>query len=89
MTLFELIFKVGSQLRNPSIYEKLNFLLKSQYWSYERLLEYQLEQLNKLLNFANKYSVFYKSYFAEHIGWVKEGDPKNWKGGMKKDLVHG
>ena len=66
MTPFELIYKIGSQLRNPSLYSKLDFLLQSQYWSQERLIEYQLGQLNKLLKFARKYSVFYRSYFAKH-----------------------
>ena len=27
--------------------------------------------------------------FYEHIGWVKDGYPENWKGGIRKNLVHG
>ena len=67
MIPFELLFKAGSHFRNPHLYKKLDFLLKSQYWSLDRLFDYQINRLNELLKFADSYSLFYKSYFAKHV----------------------
>jgi phenylacetate-CoA ligase len=64
--MFELINKTGERIRNPSLKGKLNFLLESQAWSHSSLVDYQIRQLKKLLIHANRYSPFYKSYFAEH-----------------------
>ncbi|MCK4520283.1 phenylacetate--CoA ligase family protein [Candidatus Parcubacteria bacterium] len=46
-------------------WETYNFLQKSQWWSREKLEEYQMEQLSKLLHHAYKNVPYYKRIFDE------------------------
>jgi len=46
-------------------WDTYNFLQKSQWWSKEKLEEYQLEQLSKLLNHAYENVPYYKMVFDE------------------------
>ncbi len=66
MIPFKLIYKAGSSLRNPSIHKKLSFLSKSQTWNLDKLINYQIERLNDLLTFSNRYSNFYKDHFQKN-----------------------
>jgi len=66
MSPFELIFKIGSRIRNPSLYKNLSFIINAQRWDLDRLIDHQIIQLNKLLKFADNHSLFYKSYFNKH-----------------------
>lgn len=63
---YQWIFKLGQQLRNPSINTWFAFLKKSETWSLEDLEKYQLEKLQELLQFAYHYSPFYKKHFDRH-----------------------
>ena len=63
---YQWIFKLGQQLRNPSINAWFAFLKKSETWSLEDLEKYQLEKLQELLQFAYHYSPFYKKHFDRH-----------------------
>ncbi len=46
-------------------WDTYNFLQKSQWWSREKLEQYQLEQLSKLLNHSYKNVPYYKNVFNE------------------------
>lgn len=59
----EFIYKLGVFLRNPSLKSEYNFLLKSDKWTYQELIDYQLEKCKELLEFAYKYSPYYKDLF--------------------------
>ncbi|NAS29836.1 phenylacetate--CoA ligase family protein [Flavobacteriaceae bacterium R38] len=61
--LHKLIFKIGQNLRNPSIDGWYSFLKKSETWSLEKLETYQLEKLKELLEFAYENVPFYKHSF--------------------------
>ncbi|ANW96292.1 capsule biosynthesis protein CapK [Wenyingzhuangia fucanilytica] len=63
---YKLIFKLGQQLRNPSINSWFSFLKQSESWSLEDLEAYQLKRLKELLQFANDHSPFYKKHFKDH-----------------------
>ncbi|MBM4174843.1 MAG: phenylacetate--CoA ligase family protein [Ignavibacteria bacterium] len=43
----------------------LNFLNESQYWTKEKLEEYQYDKMSQLLNHAENYVLWYKKKFAE------------------------
>lgn len=70
--MYKLIFKLGQQLRNPSITAWFSFLKKSELWSYEELEAYQLSKFKELIEFANEYSPFYKEHFETHNFSVEE-----------------
>lgn len=61
--LAKIIYKLGAEKRNPSLFRHYNFLLESDNWSYEKLVAYQLKKCRELLEFAYKYSPFYKEEF--------------------------
>ena len=42
-----------------------NFLMKSQWWSYEELRRLQMKKLSNLLEFVYKYVPFYRNFFNE------------------------
>lgn len=57
---------VPVRLRYGKVFwETYNFLQKSQWWSKEKLEEYQMEQLSKLLNHAYKNVPYYRRMFDE------------------------
>jgi len=71
-------------------WETYNFLLESQWWSKERLKEYQIRQMNKLLNHAYEHVPYYKRVFREY--GIKPDDIKSFSDLQKlphltKDLV--
>jgi len=49
----------------PHFREYWRFLSESQYWSYEKLLDYQNMQLSRLVHHAYKYTPYYKRLFDE------------------------
>lgn len=61
--LAKLIFHMGQKLRNPSLKEWFVFLKKTEHASIEELEEYQLQQLQKLVEVAYSNSTFYKQSF--------------------------
>ena len=63
--IHKLLYLVGTRYRNPSLLPYFNFLLKSDKWTAEQLATYQFDKCKKLLMFAQKYSLFYKEYFAK------------------------
>lgn len=62
---YKWIFKIGQQVRNPSINKWFLFLKKSENWTLEELEAYQLKQLKELLEFANEYAPYYKKHFKK------------------------
>ena len=58
----------------------------------KRLMEhseqYAREQDFKKMNLSVNPKNINAIRFYEHIGWVKDGDTKNWQGGMKKELTN-
>ena len=66
MTTFRYIYKTGSRIRNPSINKKLSFLLASQAWDIDQLINFQIKRLNDLLAFSNRYSNFYRKRFKKN-----------------------
>ncbi|MBD0778091.1 phenylacetate--CoA ligase family protein [Maribacter sp. ANRC-HE7] len=74
--MHKLLFKYGVRLRNPSLYDYLSFLKKSDSWSHKRLIAYQTKKCKEFLEFAYKYSSFYKTTF----------DDLNFKPSEFKDL---
>lgn len=61
--LHKLIYKAGVKRRNPSLMPYLDFLMESDKWSIEQLSDYQLKKCKNLLEFAQKYSPFYREHF--------------------------
>ena len=61
----KLIYKAGAKKRNPSLMKYFDFLMESDRWSLEQLLDYQFRKCKDLLEFAQKYSPFYKEHFAK------------------------
>lgn len=57
------IYKAGVKRRNPSLMPYLDFLMESDKWSIEQLSDYQLKKCKDLLEFAQKYSPFYREHF--------------------------
>ncbi len=66
MSAFRIIYKTGSRIRNPSINKKLSFLLESQTWDIDQLINFQIMRLNDLLAFSNEYSNFYREHFKKN-----------------------
>lgn len=66
MSAFRIIYKIGSRIRNPSIFKKLSFLLESQTWDIDQLINFQIKRLNDLLAFSNEYSNFYREHFKKN-----------------------
>ena len=69
-----------------------NFLQESQWWSIERLKQYQMQQLKKLLNHAYKNVPYYKRIFDEKL--LKPKNIQNFEDFRKlpyltKDIVRG
>jgi len=51
--------------KDPEFLKWYNFLQESQWWSKEKLEEYQIQQLSKLLNHAYKNVPYYRRVFDE------------------------
>ena len=66
MSAFRIIYKTGSRIRNPSISKKLSFLLETQAWDIDQLINFQIKRLNDLLAFSNRYSNFYRKRFKKN-----------------------
>ncbi|MCE7992585.1 MAG: phenylacetate--CoA ligase family protein [Roseivirga sp.] len=66
MSLAKSIYLAGAKRRNPGLYGWYDFLKESESWELQRLREYQLQELKRLLLMADKHSVFYKNYFRKH-----------------------
>ena len=69
--IHKVVYKIGQRLRNPSLQEHLDFLLKSDKWTKEQLEDYQLTKLKELLVFAYENSPYYTKVFDE-IGFKPE-----------------
>jgi len=65
--LRKIIFKLGVQLRNPSIDASYRFLKKSEKWTLADLKAYQLIKLKQLVSLAYNNSKYYKKEF-DNIG---------------------
>lgn len=63
--IHKLIYIIGQKIRNPSIKSIFSFLKKTEKWSLNELENYQLEKVNELLDFAIKYSTFYKEKYKD------------------------
>lgn len=61
---FELLYRVGARVRNPSLQERYRFLMESDGWPRARLDAYQLEQARGFLSFAGAHSPYYREIFA-------------------------
>ena len=91
-TLKKIVYElIPLRYRYSKIFWKTyNFLQESQWWSKERLKEYQIQQMSKLLHFAYEHVPYYKRVFCEH--GLKPGDIKSVSDFQKlpyltKDLV--
>ena len=62
----QLVFDLGVRFRNRRILDKHAFLLRSDQWSRETLLEHQNKSLVTLIKRASQYSAFYRQRFEEH-----------------------
>lgn len=65
MNLYQdVFFRSLDLLRGRNTIQKLHFLRKSQHWNAEQIHEWQLQQLNALLQQAKAFSPFHKSRLA-------------------------
>lgn len=64
--IFRILFFLGSRWRNPSLFKTFSFLKHSEKWSLEVSANYQLNECKKLLEFADKHSPFWHSYFKNN-----------------------
>lgn len=62
----KLTLPLSDIFRRLTISEKLSFLLKSQFWSKDELINYQERQLQKLIVHASANVPFYIKWFYEH-----------------------
>src|SRR5947207_3279539 len=60
----ELVFRSFDLFRGRSNIKRLHFLRESQYWPKERLLDWQLEKVNALLEQAKANSPFHRRRLA-------------------------
>ncbi|MCS7466757.1 hypothetical protein NZK35_08890 [Stieleria sp. ICT_E10.1] len=63
--LWKNIYKAGVRVRNRQILPNLDFLMKSQHWSVERLREHQLKSLRTLVDHSFHHSSYYRRIFDE------------------------
>ncbi|ADW16537.1 hypothetical protein Despr_0355 [Desulfobulbus propionicus DSM 2032] len=59
------LYLFGMYVYNPLINQKFKFLLNSQYWNEERILDWQINSCKKLLIHAYENSPFYKKFFKD------------------------
>ncbi|MEQ8217682.1 MAG: phenylacetate--CoA ligase family protein [Arenibacter sp.] len=64
--VYKLLYALGIWKRNPSLSKHLAFLLESDTWSKEELLEYQLHKCKGFLEFAYTHSAFYQTTFDDY-----------------------
>jgi phenylacetate-CoA ligase len=64
LDFFELLYRVGARYRNPHLEDSFRFLMESDRWSHERLAALQLARCRELLEFAGRYSPYYRELFA-------------------------
>jgi len=60
------LYYLGIWLRNPSLPKHLAFLLKSDQWSKDDLLHYQVQLCKEFLEFVYNYSPYYKTIFDDY-----------------------
>jgi phenylacetate-CoA ligase len=60
------ILRANDLISGQYIYKSLNFLLESQYWQNEALVDYQEERLRLLIRHAYENVPFYYDYFKKH-----------------------
>ena len=73
--------KLSDLLTGSSIYEKLNFLMESQYWTAEQFQNYQNHRLQLLINHSYTNVPFYRELF-DNLG-LKPKDIQT-KGDLEK-----
>jgi len=61
--MFKRIYKIGQNLRNPSISRWLSFLKESETWPLASLQAYQLKKLQELVDISYQNSTYYKNKF--------------------------
>ena len=66
MDLWKYVYRLGIALRNNNIPKNYDFLIQSQHWSIEKLKEYQLATLRKLLHHAYTNTEFYRNTFDKN-----------------------
>lgn len=69
--------KIINYYKNRKVNYKLNFLLKSQYWSKRKIKEYQFSKLKELINYSYNYVPFYKSIMNDNK--IHPDDIRNFK----------
>ena len=66
-TYFSIIRKLPPRYRfGKTFWETYKFLAESQWWSKEKIREYQLREIQRLLQHSYKYVPYYKTLFDEH-----------------------
>ena len=62
----KIILPINDLLQGLSISEKLSFLLKSQYWTKDELINYQEERLRLIIHHVYEQVPFYKEWFSKN-----------------------
>ncbi len=62
--MYQSILKLISSIRRTPLWNSMEFLNKSQYWSEKDIRSYQNEKLITLLKYCNKYVPFYRNFFS-------------------------
>jgi phenylacetate-CoA ligase len=61
----KIVLKIGDIITGQSVSEKLNFLMKSQWWDEEKIKLYQEEKLRKLIRHSVETVPYYRDLFNE------------------------
>lgn len=70
--LYKFIYLLGIYCHNQKIFEKYDFLKKSQGWTRNEINDWQVKSCKKLLNHAYNHSPFYNKIFNEYEFKVDE-----------------
>ena len=65
--MYKYIYNIGSNYRNPSLEDYINFHSKAYSWDINRVKKFQLKKLKELLIFSNDYSEFWSEFFKKII----------------------
>ena len=63
--IHKILYKCFERYKNPSLDSYYKFLLESDFWSLEKLVEYQFLKCRDFLSFAYTYSDYYRDLFDE------------------------
>lgn len=65
------LFRLGARVRNPSLFDRFNFLKESEQWTLDKLLSYQLQETRDFLSFVGKHSPYFHGVF-QRVGFHPE-----------------